>query len=258
MALAEKDIVSSGIDLFGQVLTILFIVALIIIFIVVIIWIIKKFFYTIPIPDIVKVERDRTISSALLSCPATIYNHDMYLAGRGRTGQKYLGKMKGYTEEEVRLTIPTGKTEIITSEEGIESEKEIYEQIDMKQDVFLVDIHRLQNLALIGKFFSKLILVRLLEDEHSELVGDIKVYSSGIREEKGYYYTTERINKAINTITQDMKQRFERTMLYDQLQAEGLMASLVNETNVRLVHDLSRREGLIGRLRKSDIETEKG
>ena len=41
-------------------------------------------------------------------------------------------------------------------------------------------------------------------------------------------------------------------MLLDQLQAEGVITGLVNETNVRLIHDLSRREGLIGRLRKQE------
>lgn len=253
----EKDIVAEGIGVIGQVLTILFIVALIVIFLIVVIVIIRKMFYSIPIPDIVKVERDKTIASAYLSCPPTIYEHGMYLTGRGRTGQKYLGKIKGYTEEELRLNVTTGKFKTTKKEDGTKEKVPMTKQIETKQDVFLIDVHKLSTFPLLNRFVTKLILVRLLQDEHSELIGDIKIYSSGLREEKGYWYTTERINKAIYTITDDMKQRFQRTMLYDQLQAEGVMASLVTETNVALIKDLSRREGLIGRIRKQDIETEK-
>lgn len=134
-----------------------------------------------PRVDLVANDRQDIIDAALLSKPPMI--KDLYFAGDKDHGEFRVGSIIGYCQLQSYkdLDILAGLTK--PQLEEMQENKEIPSQYIVKEDVFVF-----KRFFFPFSIFEAPKVLRTFEDEHSQLIGDVKVYGVSMIKKYDYYW----------------------------------------------------------------------
>lgn len=145
-----------------------------------IIWVVIKILQK-PRVDLVAADMKDIIDAGRLSKPPML--KDLYFTGDKEHGEFRVGKIIGYCQIQSykdlnKIADLNEKEEEALRKEGIEPSKYI-----IKEDCFVF-----KRFGVPFSFFEEPKVIRTLEDEHSQLVGDVKVYAVSMIKKYGYYW----------------------------------------------------------------------
>ena len=145
-----------------------------------IIWVVLKIFQK-PKVDLVENDRQDIIDAGMMSKPPMV--RDLYFTGDKEHGEFRLGKIVGYCQIQSYkdLDAIAGLTQ--TQLKELEERGEIPSQYIIKEDCFIF-----KRWSFPFDLFEKPKVLRTLEDEHSQLIGDVKVYAVSAISKYGYYW----------------------------------------------------------------------
>jgi hypothetical protein len=154
--------------------------AIILVVVGLVVWIVMKLLEK-PKVDLVANDRRDIIEAALLSKPPML--KDLYVTGDKDHGEFRLGKIVGYCQIQSYkdLDILAGLTPAQLEE--MDERGEIPSSKILKEDVFVFK----RFMFPISLFESPKVL-RTFEDEHSQLVGDVKIYAVSIVQKYSYMF----------------------------------------------------------------------
>lgn len=145
-----------------------------------IVWAVMKLLQK-PRIDLVENDRKDVIDAGVLSKPPMV--NDLYFTGDREHGEFRVGKIIGYCQlqsyKDIDLLAGLTKTQI----EQMESENKIPSEYIIKEDCFIF-----KKFGPPFSFFEQPKVLRVLEDEHSQLIGDVKVYAVSMIKKFGYYW----------------------------------------------------------------------
>jgi heme/copper-type cytochrome/quinol oxidase subunit 4 len=123
-----------------------------------------------PKVDLVSNNRQDIIDAAILSKPPMV--NALYLSGDKEHGEKRLGTIIGYCQlhNYKDLNIIAGVTS--AQIEKMERDGEIPSEYIVKEDIFVI-----KTMLFPFSIFEDPKVIRVLEDEHSPLIGDVRVYA---------------------------------------------------------------------------------
>jgi hypothetical protein len=145
-----------------------------------VVWIVFKLLKK-PKIDLVEADKQNIISAGMLSKPPMM--KDLYFTGDKEHGEFRVGKILGY----VQLMSYKDLNKISgLSAEDIQSLRT--QGIDPSQYIIKEDCFVFKKFGFPMGLFEQPKVLRTLEDEHSQLVGDIKVYAVSMVAKFGYYW----------------------------------------------------------------------
>ena len=154
--------------------------AIIAVIIGLIIWVVLKILQK-PRVDLVENDRKDIIDAGMLSKPPMV--KDLYFTGDKEHGEFRVGTIIGYCQlqsyKDLDLIAGLTQAQIREMEEG----GEIPAKYIIKEDCFIF-----KRLPFPLSVFEKPKVLRTLEDEHSQLIGDVKVYGVSMLAKYGYYW----------------------------------------------------------------------
>jgi len=134
-----------------------------------------------PKVDLVENDRMDIIDAAIQSKPPMV--NDLYFTGDKEHGEFRVGKIIGYAQlqsyKDMDLIAGLTKTQLAE----LESKGEIPSEYIVKEDVFVF-----KRSPFPFNMFEQPKVLRTLEDEHSQLVGDVKIYAVSMIKKYGYYW----------------------------------------------------------------------
>lgn len=145
-----------------------------------IVFAIMKIFQKPPV-DLVANDRTDIIDAGILSKPPMV--RDLYFTGDKEHGEFRVGKIIGYVQLQSYkdLDILAGLTQGQINE--MEKQGKVPSDYIIKEDVFIF-----KKFGFPFSFFEEPKVLRTLEDEHSQLIGDVKVYGVSMIKKFGYYW----------------------------------------------------------------------
>lgn len=145
-----------------------------------IVFAVMKFLQKPPV-DFVENDRKDIIEAGMLSKPPMV--KDLYFTGDKEHGEFRVGKIVGYCQlhSYKQLDILAGLTAQQLDE--MESRGQIPAQHIVKEDCFVF-----KTMPWPFSIFEAPKVLRTLEDEHSQLVGDVKVYGVSMIKKFGYFF----------------------------------------------------------------------
>lgn len=145
-----------------------------------IVWVVMKILKK-PKVDLVENDRQDIIDAAMQSKPPMV--NDLYFTGDKEHGEFRVGKIVGYCQlmsyKDLDLIAGLTKTQIREMEE----KGEIPAQYIIKEDCFVF-----KRFGFPFSIFEQPKVLRTLEDEHSQLIGDVKVYGVSMLKKFSYYW----------------------------------------------------------------------
>lgn len=145
-----------------------------------IVWVVLKILKK-PKVDLVENDKNDIIDAAIMSKPPMV--RDLYFTGDKDHGEFRVGRIIGYCQlmsyKDLDLIAGLTKTQIREMEER----GEIPSQYIIKEDCFVF-----KRFGFPFSIFEQPKVLRTLEDEHSQLIGDVKIYSVSMIKKYGYYW----------------------------------------------------------------------
>ena len=145
-----------------------------------IVWVVLKILQK-PRIDLVENDRQDIIDAGMMSKPPMV--KDLYFTGDKEHGEFRVGTIIGYCQlhsyKDLDLIAGLTKTQI----EEMEANGEIPSQYIIKEDCFIF-----KRLPFPMSLFEKPKVLRTLEYEHSQLIGDVKIYGVSIVSKYSYYW----------------------------------------------------------------------
>lgn len=145
-----------------------------------IIWVVLKILRK-PKVDLVENDKQDIIDAAILSKPPMV--RDLYFTGDKEHGEFRVGKVIGYCQlhsyKDLDLIAGLTKQQIREMEERGESPSDYL----IKEDIFVF-----KRMPFPLSVFEQPKVLRTLEDEHSQLIGDVKVYGVSMIKKFGFYF----------------------------------------------------------------------
>jgi hypothetical protein len=145
-----------------------------------VVWIILKILSK-PKTDLVAADKKNIIDAAMLSKPPML--HDLYFTGDKEHGEFRVGKIVGYAQLQSYKDL--SKISGLTEEELVELEKK---GVDPSQFIIKEDCFVFKKFGFPFSFFEQPKVLRVLENEHSQLVGDVKIYAVSMISKYGYFW----------------------------------------------------------------------
>lgn len=131
--------------------------------------------------DLVENDRQDIIDAGMMSKPPMV--HDLYFTGDKEHGEFRVGSIVGYCQLQSYkdLDLIAGLTTVQLKE--MEDRGEIPSQYIIKEDCFVF-----KRFPFPISIFEQPKVIRCLEDEHSQLIGDVKVYGVSMVKKYGFYW----------------------------------------------------------------------
>jgi len=131
--------------------------------------------------DLVENDRQDIIDAAILSKPPMV--KDLYFTGDKDHGEFRVGYIIGYCQLQSYkdLDLIAGLTKVQVEE--MEKNNEVPSQFIIKEDCFVF-----KKMSPPFSMFEQPKVLRTLEDEHSQLIGDVKIYGVSMIKKYGYYF----------------------------------------------------------------------
>lgn len=146
----------------------------------VVVFIIMKIFQK-PKIDLVENDRQDMVEAGMLSKPPMV--RDLYFTGDKEHGEFKVGKIIGYVQlqsyKDMDIIAGLNPDQI----EQMEKMGKIPAEYIIKEDVFVF-----KRFGFPFSLFEEPKVLRTLEDEHSQLIGDVKVYGVSMIKKYGYYW----------------------------------------------------------------------
>ena len=157
-----------------------FLYGLIVVIIGLVVWIVMRLLRKEKI-DLVANDKKDIIDAAILSKPPMV--KDLYVTGDKEHGEFRLGKLIGYCQMQSykQLDVLAGLSDAQMDE--MEKNGEIPSENIIKEDVFVF-----KKMPWPLSFFEEPKVLRTLEDEHSQLIGDVKVYAVSLISKFSFYW----------------------------------------------------------------------
>lgn len=154
-----------------------------------IVWLVMKILQK-PKTDLVENDRRAIIDAGILSKPPMV--RDLYFTGDKGHSEFRVGKIIGYCQIQSYKDLDILSN--LTAKELAEMERknELPSEYILKEDCFIF-----KRGSFPFSLFEEPKVLRTLEHEHSELVGDVKVYAVSLIQKYGYYFP----NRAFLDIT---------------------------------------------------------
>jgi len=134
-----------------------------------------------PKVDLVETDKQDIINAAMMSKPPMV--RDLYFTGDKDHGEFRVGKIIGYCQlqsyKDLDLISNLTKEQLRMLDDANKSPSEMI----IKEDVFIF-----KRMSFPMSIFETPKVLRTLEDEHSQLIGDIKVYGVSMIKKFGYYW----------------------------------------------------------------------
>jgi hypothetical protein len=131
--------------------------------------------------DLVENDRQDMIEAGILSKPPMV--KDLYFTGDKEHGEFRVGKIIGYVQlqsyKDLDILAGLNPSQI----EALEREGKVPADYIIKEDVFIF-----KRFTFPFSMFEESKVLRCLEDEHSQLIGDVKVYGVSMIKKFGYYW----------------------------------------------------------------------
>ena len=145
-----------------------------------IVWVVLKILQK-PKIDLVENDRQDIIDAGMMSKPPMV--QDLYFTGDKEHGEFRVGTIIGYCQLQSYkdLDLIAGLTQVQIRE--MEEKEEIPAQYIIREDCFIF-----KRFPFPISFFEKPKVLRSLEDEHSQLIGDVKIYGVSMIKKYGYYW----------------------------------------------------------------------
>lgn len=145
-----------------------------------IVFIVMKIFQK-PKIDLVENDRKDMIEAGTLSKPPMV--RDLYFTGDKEHSEFRVGKIIGYVQLQSykELDILAGLTPVQIEE--LERQGKVPHDYIIKEDVFIF-----KRMPFPFSIFEEAKVLRCLEDEHSQLIGDVKVYGVSMIRKFGFYW----------------------------------------------------------------------
>lgn len=145
-----------------------------------IVWVVLKILRK-PKIDLVENDRQDIIDAGMMSKPPMV--NDLYFTGDKEHGEFRVGKIVGYCQLQSYkdLDLIAGLT--TDQIEKMEKEGKIPSEFILKEDCFVF-----KRLPFPISVFEQPKVLRCLEDEHSQLIGDVKVYGVSMLKKYSYYW----------------------------------------------------------------------
>ena len=145
-----------------------------------ILWVVLKIMRK-PKIDLVENDRQDIIDAATLSKPPMV--RDLYFTGDREHGEFRVGSIIGYCQlqsyKDLDLIAGLTKQQL----EQMEQQGRIPSEHIIKEDVFVF-----KRMPFPMNLFEQPKVFRCLEDEHSQLIGDVKIYAVSMVKKFGYYW----------------------------------------------------------------------
>lgn len=137
--------------------------------------------FTKPKVDLVENDRRDMVDSGILSKPPMV--RDLYFTGDKEHGEFRVGKIVGYVQlqsyKDLDILAGLSPDQI----EELEKAGKVPAEYVIKEDVFIF-----KRFGFPFSLFEEAKVLRTLEDEHSQLIGDVKVYGVSMIKKYGYYW----------------------------------------------------------------------
>ena len=145
-----------------------------------IVWVVLKILQK-PKIDLVENDRQDIIDAGMMSKPPMV--NDLYFTGDKEHGEFRVGTIIGYCQLQSYkdLDLIAGLTKAQIRE--MEEKGEIPAQYIIREDCFIF-----KRFPSPISIFEKPKVIRTLEDEHSQLIGDVKIYGVSMIKKYGYYW----------------------------------------------------------------------
>lgn len=145
-----------------------------------ILWAVMKILQK-PRIDLVENDRRDVIDAGMLSKPPMV--NDLYFTGDKEHGEFRVGQIIGYCQlqsyKDIDLLAGLTRLQI----EQMEREGKVPSEYIIKEDCFVFKKYSFPFSA-----FEQPKVLRVLEDEHTQLIGDVKVYAVSMLKKYGYYW----------------------------------------------------------------------
>jgi hypothetical protein len=145
-----------------------------------IVWAVMKFMQK-PKIDLVENDRRDIIDAGMQSKPPMV--RDLYFTGDKEHGEFRVGTIIGYCQlmsyKDIDLLAGLTKSQI----KEMADKNQIPSQYVIREDCFIY-----KRMGFPFSLFEQPKVIRTLEDEHSQLVGDVKVYGVSMIKKFGYYW----------------------------------------------------------------------
>jgi hypothetical protein len=154
--------------------------AVVLVLIGIVVYIVFKIFQPKKI-DLVENDRQDIIEAGILSKPPMV--RDLYFTGDKEHGEFRVGKIIGYCQlmsyKDLDILAGLSPRQI----EELEKQGKIPAEYIIKEDCFIV-----KSMPWPFSLFEDPKVIRTLEDEHSQLIGDVKVYAVSLIRKFSMYY----------------------------------------------------------------------
>ena len=154
--------------------------ALIAVVVGLIVWVVLKILQK-PKIDLVASDHEDIVDAGMMSKSPMV--NDLYFTGDKEHGEFRVGTIIGYCQLQSYkdLDLIAGLTQAQIEE--MEQKGEVPAQFIIKEDCFVF-----KRLPFPMNIFEKPKVLRTLEDEHSQMIGDVKVYGVSMLKKYGYYW----------------------------------------------------------------------
>jgi hypothetical protein len=145
-----------------------------------IVWVVLKILRK-PKIDLVENDLQDIVDAGMMSKPPMV--NDLYFTGDKGHGEFRLGKVIGYCQLQSYkdLDLIAGMSQAQITE--LKNQGKVPSEYIIKEDCFIF-----KRLPFPFSVFEKPKVLRTLEDEHSQLIGDVKVYGVSILKKFGFYW----------------------------------------------------------------------
>ena len=146
-----------------------------------VVWAVMKFFQR-PKVDLVALGMQDIIDAGMMSKPPMV--RDLYFTGDKEHGEFRVGAVIGYCQIQSYKDLDLISNLTDEQLEELERQNKIPSELIIKEDCFIF-----KRMPFPLSFFEKPKVLRTLENEHSQLIGDVKVYGVSMVRKYDYYWT---------------------------------------------------------------------
>ena len=154
--------------------------ALILVAVGLVVWAVLKFFQKTPV-DLVANDRKDIIDAGMLSKPPMV--NDLYFTGDKEHGEFRVGTIIGYCQLQSYKDLDLISNLTDDQIDQLEKQGKIPSDMIIKEDCFIF-----KRLPFPMSLFEQPKVLRTLENEHSQLIGDVKVYGVSMISKFSYYW----------------------------------------------------------------------
>jgi len=183
VAIVIYTLVTSGTTGLGVLIHKILTYIIIAVIIGLIVWVVLKILQK-PKVDLVALEKKNIIDAGILSKPPML--KDLYVTGDKEHGEFRLGKIVGYCQ--IQSYKDLNKIAELRDEDIAELEKK---GIDPSNYIIKEDCFIFKRMPWPFSIFEQPKVLRVLEDEHSQLIGDVKIYAVSLIQKYGYYWPNQ-------------------------------------------------------------------